>query len=265
MTVALSQNAWPVVSTSSAPVLVSCRWITGKVRAGDVAVVFDHLGARFNAEVETIVQGWSWGYALRAIRGAADTSNHGSGTAVDFNAPLHILGRRGTFTARQVNALRGILTALDDVVRWGGDYTGRADEMHFEIHAPAEDVARVAARILAGRASAPATTPTPITPRGFLMALTDEQQAQVFEQIAELGRLLGPHGDTTGKIDAILQNSVDIEGGVAGFPALLSAVSGANVPPEAIVDSLSKISTETAHQVIELWQAWLARAAATPT
>lgn len=143
-----SQNGWPVYTSSSS--LVPLSWITGRVRGGDVHTVFDCLCRRFNAEVEPIIQGHSWGYAYRAVRGqSSGFSNHASATAIDLNAPTHPLGRRGTFTAAQVRAIRTILADFDGVIRWGGDYAGRADEMHFEINADAARVAAAAAKITA--------------------------------------------------------------------------------------------------------------------
>jgi len=143
---ATSQNGW-TVHTSSAR-LVPLRWATGRVVAGDVHDIFDYLCERFDAEVEPIIRAHSWGWAYRAIRGqTSGYSNHASGTAIDLNAPAHPLGRRGTFTAAQVAAIRRILADLGGVVRWGGDYVNRADEMHFEINASAAQVAAVARRL----------------------------------------------------------------------------------------------------------------------
>src|SRR5690606_29878512 len=41
--------------------------------------------------------------------------------------------KSGTFTKTQVAAIRKILAEAGGCVRWGGDYIGRKDEMHFEI------------------------------------------------------------------------------------------------------------------------------------
>ena len=133
-----SQNGWPVD-----PPLTPLAWITGNVRVGDVHTILDHLCARFNAEVEPIIRGHSWGYANRAIRGSTTTSNHASGTAIDLNAPAHPLGKRGTFTTAQAATIRSILADLDGAIRWGGDYSGRPDEMHFEINTDPAALKRV--------------------------------------------------------------------------------------------------------------------------
>lgn len=115
------------------------------VRKGDVAVVFEWLARRFHDDVELLVWPGCWGYAERPIRGSTTTlSNHASGTAVDFNAPAHPLGKVGTFTVGQVRAIRRILTDARGVIRWGGNYSGRKDEMHFEINASAAAVAALA-------------------------------------------------------------------------------------------------------------------------
>lgn len=141
--VTTSQNGWGVQ-----PDLEDLSWITGSVRAGVVHTVFDELCVRFDKEVEDIRVDWSWGYAYRPIRGATSGySNHASGTAIDLNAPAHPLGKRGTFSLRQRRRIHRILRDLDGVVRWGGDYSGRPDEMHFEIDAGWDAVARVARNI----------------------------------------------------------------------------------------------------------------------
>lgn len=159
----LSQNGWTVVDTGTSPDLTVLPWVTGRVRSGDVHVVLAYLCRRFNAEVEPIDKASSWGYANRAVRGAADYSNHASGTAVDFNAPRHPLAAVGTFTAAQRAAIGRILADLEGVVRWGGNYAGRKDEMHFEVIGRPSDVARVAARILAGTITRGQVTPAPLT------------------------------------------------------------------------------------------------------
>jgi peptidoglycan hydrolase-like protein with peptidoglycan-binding domain len=119
------------------------------IRNGDVAVVLSYVATRFHNEVEGLEWPGNWGYAERAIRGSTQTSNHASGTAIDLNAPRHPLGKVGTFSAAQRNAIRSILNFCEGVVRWGGDYNGRKDEMHFEIDAGEGSVARIANKIRA--------------------------------------------------------------------------------------------------------------------
>lgn len=60
-------------------------------------------------------------------------TGNSSGTALDLNAPQHPLGQVGTFTNAQERAIHRILEDFPQV-RWGGDYWGRKDEMHFEIN-----------------------------------------------------------------------------------------------------------------------------------
>lgn len=144
----VSQNGWKVYD---APPAATTPYITGRVRPGDVDTVFTWLGQQFNERVEHIRKDWSWGWAPRPIRGSATTiSNHASATANDFNAPAHVLGKRGTFSAKQVTAIHAILRELDGIVRWGGDYQNRADEMHFEIVANAAKVHEIAEKIRNG-------------------------------------------------------------------------------------------------------------------
>lgn len=113
------------------------------LRRGDCAVVLLDFAAWFHKNVEPLDAGQldDWGYAERTIRGSTTTlSNHASGTAMDLNATRHPLGRVGTFTAAQASAIRRKLREYGGVIRWGGDYRQRKDEMHFEINAGAAAV-----------------------------------------------------------------------------------------------------------------------------
>ena len=66
------------------------------------------------------------------VRGSTDRlSCHSSGTAIDLNATRHPLGKVGTFPAEKVPMIRALAKKYG--LKWGGDYKGRADEMHFEV------------------------------------------------------------------------------------------------------------------------------------
>ena len=161
---ATSQNGWPAGSTSAIPVSglsVGAATFPAGVRSGEVRIVLGYVARRFDNEVEALVSGWCWGHSYRVISGSTSLSNHASGTAIDVNAPRHPLGASGTFSSTQRSHIRSILNACDGVVRWGGDYSGRKDEMHFEINVRPGD-ARLAA--LARRIGGGGTpTPAPIT------------------------------------------------------------------------------------------------------
>lgn len=147
-----SQNGWPASRDSTLIRVDKAFTVAGVtfpngVRSGDVETVLRYLCEQFHSTVEHLIKGECWGYYYKDIEGSTTLSNHASATAVDLNAPKHPMGVRGTFTAAQRAAIRAILTYLGGVVRWGGDYVGRADEMHFEINADATAVAKVAAKI----------------------------------------------------------------------------------------------------------------------
>lgn len=134
------------------PLVVAGESFAPGVRAGDVHTVLAYLAAQLHARVEPVIApGWhtadDWGYAFRENRNANNLSCHASGTAIDYNATRHPNNRSGTFSAAQVTEIREILRELGDVVRWGGDFTGTKDEMHFEIHGTAAQVAAVATRL----------------------------------------------------------------------------------------------------------------------
>lgn len=151
--VTVSQNGWTVDTSGSSQDTADIYpgiAVPNGVRKGDVAVVFRYLARRFHAEVEPLHPGWCWGWFVKVVAGGTDISNHSSGTAIDLNAPDHPLGAVNTFSAAQQTAIHKILKDLDGIVRWGGDYTGRHDDMHFEIIKPAAAVKVVADRIRAG-------------------------------------------------------------------------------------------------------------------
>jgi D-alanyl-D-alanine carboxypeptidase len=154
-----SQNGWPASESKSAigieaftPNGVS---FPNGVKGGDVATVLGWVAHQFHNTVEQLHAGWCWGYYYKQIQGSSTLSNHASGTAIDFNAPNHPMGRSGTFNRTQVEAIRRILNTCEGTVRWGGDYSSRKDEMHFEIVGNAASVKRVAAK-LRGTQAAPA-------------------------------------------------------------------------------------------------------------
>ncbi len=151
---AVSQNGWKANDRS----LIASYDIGGgkvAVRKGDVATVLVYVAKRFDSEVENLVWPGNWGYAERPIRGSRTTSNHASGTAIDLNAPRHPLGKQGTFSKSQVRKIKKILADCGGVVRWGGNYSGRKDEMHFEINAGSARVREVAKAIRAGKKPGP--------------------------------------------------------------------------------------------------------------
>ena len=148
----VSQNGWPVNPPRSAHTIPGTN-VRVNVADGDAGDVLMHVLGQVNSRVEGVELNGpagehdDWGYADRNVRGSQAVSNHASATAVDINATRHVLGAQGTFTQDQTTEIHSILGEVDNVVRWGGDYTGRRDEMHFEIVGTQEEVARVAERL----------------------------------------------------------------------------------------------------------------------
>ncbi|TCO56917.1 peptidoglycan-binding protein [Actinocrispum wychmicini] len=151
---ATSQNGWPASPNPSsidiAAFSVAGIPFPGGVKSGDVATVLGYVAEQFHNRVEQLITPGCWGYNYRPISGGNSLSNHSSGTAIDLSAPRHPLGQRGTFSGAQVAEIHRILAEVDNTVRWGGDYTGRVDEMHMEINTDPGRVATVAARIRGG-------------------------------------------------------------------------------------------------------------------
>lgn len=137
---AKSQNDWLALEAGS-PLLH--KWVipTNKgnvelyLRNGSAGFVLVHDALWYAENIEPLVgpvkDDWGWFY--RPIRGeTAGLSNHASGTAMDLNATKHVLGKVGTLA--RAARLRVHLLYYRGVIRWGGDYHGRKDEMHHEIN-----------------------------------------------------------------------------------------------------------------------------------
>ncbi|GAB1515129.1 peptidoglycan-binding protein [Actinophytocola sp. KF-1] len=145
---AKSQNGFPA---SAKPAEIGVRsftvpgtQVTLPIRA-DVAPRLLEMARWFHHNVEPLRKGECWGYAFRDIIGGTELSNHASGTAIDLNAPSHPLGKRGTVPAGKRAAISAKARELG--LRWGGDFQGRVDEMHFEVvssngHAPGRPTIR---------------------------------------------------------------------------------------------------------------------------
>lgn len=189
---ATSQNGWYAFDSYGAPQLQNLSWVSGKVNKACHAI-FELFCTDFNVQVERIDLASSWGFAPRPIRGSTtQLSNHASGTAVDLNAPRHPLSAAGTFSAAQVKKIQALLEKYGHAIRWGGNYAGRKDEMHFEIDTNPDRVAEVVEIV---QNTPPTTPPVPgivkkqlnsMTPNGSTTFPTDYEDLILDK---DLGRL----------------------------------------------------------------------------
>lgn len=194
-----SQNGWPASANRAAIGIVTPKLSNGVdfpngVKGGDVETVLMYVASEFNRTVEQLRDGWCWGYAYKTIEGSNTLSNHSSGTAIDLNAPNHPMGKSDTFNATQREAIRRILNHCEGVVRWGGNYSGRKDDMHFEISGNAVSVARVAAKIRA--------TQVPQVPVAFQQLVVDGELGP--KTIRRWQQVMGT------KVDGVISNPSDL-------------------------------------------------------
>lgn len=193
-----SQNGWPVDKSGELQdrePIVGARFPNGVLR-GDVATVFRYLMGRLHREVEPIKPGTCWGWYVKNIEGSTSISNHASGTALDYNADAHPMGVRNTYNAADRAKIRAILDGLGGVVRWGGDYVNRPDDMHFEIHATKAAVGRAADRIRAQQEE------SDMTADQILDALETPRGQAILERAAGRGvhnQKLGKSNETIGQ------------------------------------------------------------------
>jgi peptidoglycan hydrolase-like protein with peptidoglycan-binding domain len=132
------------------------------MRKGDVSSVLLHFINWFDKNIQPIRQKDTGGYVERTIIGSKTISNHASGTAVDLRWNDHPLGKSGTFTDAQEKKIQTQLKFYDGVLRWGGNYSGRKDEMHFEINKNLAAVSAVARKIKGTPAPTPVKGQIPV-------------------------------------------------------------------------------------------------------
>jgi hypothetical protein len=156
-----SQNGYTACDSSViAKYTIPGTSVKVNIRKGDVSVVLLDFAAWFDDHVEKLIQDQCGGYNCREIAGSSTLSNHASGTSIDLNWNKHPQGRRHAgFTASQRSAIHSRLATYGGVIRWGDDYSGTPDAMHFEINKSAGAVKTAADRIrgAAGGGSKPST------------------------------------------------------------------------------------------------------------
>lgn len=117
-------------------------------RKGDVYWIFRWYLRRYHAQVEPLVPKTCWGYSYKPnANNPSVVSNHGSGTALDINAPQHPNGKKGTFTAAQRVTLKRLQDAALGALRLGEFYTSTTDGMHVEIDCTPAQLAVIVKRM----------------------------------------------------------------------------------------------------------------------
>jgi hypothetical protein len=151
--VSTSENGWQTVESSSRLLhtwvipLKGGHTVSIRMRRGSVGFLLAYAIMLWDARIEPVWQKLldDWGWAARPVRGQTTLlSNHYSGTAVDINATRHNLGSVGTVLRAAL--WRTLMAArFRGLLRWGGDYHNRKDEMHVEL-APGTTMAQVEGR-----------------------------------------------------------------------------------------------------------------------
>ena len=143
---ATSQNGWPASPRGSdiGIVTLSLRLRKGTKTvqvAAKAADAFREIIEWWDANVEPVETLGGYNYReIRGYEGSGTISNHGSGTAIDINAAKHPLGASGTVP---ISGALVTAKAASLGLRFGGDYRGRKDEMHFEVvFSPTADMVR---------------------------------------------------------------------------------------------------------------------------
>jgi len=164
---AKSQNGYEANNYSLIASYIIARDVKISLRKGDVSVVLLHFARWYDQNIEPLTKTDTGGYNPKNIEGTNVLSNHASGTAADLRWNKHPMGKKGTFTAAQAKKIRAQLKFYEGVIRWGGDYSGRIDEMHYEINKNASEVARIAKKCKG--VTTPPKPPTPKPPAALVV------------------------------------------------------------------------------------------------
>lgn len=149
-----SQNGWPVATKAQCDQgPFGGEEFPNGILKGDVATIARWHLTRYEALVEPLVSGTCWGWFVKKIKGSSQYSNHASGTAWDVNASKYPLGDlpEDVMSGKKIAACRQIVREFEGVLRWGGDYSGRKDVMHWEIDKGETAVATLAKKIRNGQ------------------------------------------------------------------------------------------------------------------
>lgn len=177
--------------------------ITINLRKGDVSVVLlDFLGW-YHVNIEPLHQNDTGGYNFRKIEGSNTVSNHGSGTAADVRWNDHARGKKNQgYSAAEVAKINNKLKEYAGVIRWGNNYSGTPDAMHFEINKNLAAVKVQADRIRAKNGAKPTVPakPAPAVPVHAPGSRTIKEGA-VGTDVAFVQRFIGP--SKTGPADGV--------------------------------------------------------------
>jgi hypothetical protein len=134
-----TDNGWPAAPDLERRDLIvnGHPFVGGIADRDDVEYVFRYAMEQYAARVEPLVNPGCWGFAYRDnANDPTRLSRHSGGIAIDVNAPQHPNGvpTLATFTPDQIATCHLILAECHGALRWGGDYQGTPDAMHWEIN-----------------------------------------------------------------------------------------------------------------------------------
>ena len=121
-------SGWPNCSVHPVPLSVSGVSFPGGV-APEIHDLMEMLLEESTRRGDVNLHaGWCWGYGCRPITGTTNVpSNHSWGLAIDINAPVNGYGSSSHTIQEPMAKLWNSYG-----FRWGGNYSGNKDWMHFE-------------------------------------------------------------------------------------------------------------------------------------
>ncbi|MGW5093197.1 hypothetical protein ACWEQ1_02515 [Streptomyces nodosus] len=128
---AMSANGWPLLD-KAVGFTVEGSGVKVSLAEGDAATVLLHVARRFHYEIDSLRAGDIHGWTNDDKVAEGYESNYLSGSAMAIRPLWYPVGSAGNLYPNELVVVRDILTELDGVIAWGGDFT-TPKESHFEI------------------------------------------------------------------------------------------------------------------------------------
>ena len=232
-----TENGWEQIPGSSAHTYTIPGTSVQLPLHPDAAPLMLAAAAEWHLRIEALHPGWCWGWSPT---NDVPTSNHLSGTAMDLNAPLHNWGTRGTFHPDRIPVIHEICAKYG--LFWGGDWTGKADEMHIQMAdsvTAAQDRTRTLQLDPNGNHLDTPSTPSTIPPTSQETEVTPDECRQIIREEIATARIADSIAAATQSWNRFKVPVVDVASGSVTLEPLQTALGHIRsaVPADAARDA----------------------------
>jgi hypothetical protein len=207
--VPICQNGWPALTDPSQTVIYRIGdTVNVRLAPGASGELLADFARWFDKNIRDLDAGIldDWGWAYRDVRGGTDISNH-AGYAIDLNATRWALGSDASIylTQAEIDKIHVKLRDYGGVIRWGQDYDGRQDPMHYEIIGTVAQVNAVWSGMKGGAVKPAAAVGRPTIAKGATGQAVEDLQLKLKTAYPLYAKALVVDGDFGAKTDAAVR------------------------------------------------------------